>query len=147
MSPYFELRVWGDPIPQGSKSVSKKGRMFEANKRTGPWREQVQAAAERHIGMLDNWTMPEGAVSVRLAFFITRPVSHVRADGSLKPSSPRWPHSKPDVDKLTRAVFDAMTAARVWFDDSRVVDLHVTKGYVDDEANAGFKIEVVETPT
>lgn len=88
--------------------------------------------------------MPGGAVAVRLVFYIHRPTSHLRADGSLKPSSPSRPHSKPDVDKLSRAVLDSMTGAHVWADDSRVVDLHVSKHYVADEADAGFRIEVVD---
>nr|DAN37658.1 MAG TPA: Endodeoxyribonuclease RusA [Caudoviricetes sp.] len=61
-----------------------------------------------------------------------------------KPKRPRWdvPAVKPDLDKLTRAVFDALTDAGVWRDDSRVVDMRVTKRYEDAEAVPGVWVEV-----
>jgi Holliday junction resolvase RusA-like endonuclease len=43
---------------------------------------------------------------------------------------------------LTRAVFDALTQALIWDDDSRVVDLHVTKDYAPQQTRQGVTVVV-----
>jgi Holliday junction resolvase RusA-like endonuclease len=48
----------------------------------------------------------------------------------------------PDLDKLLRATFDALTQARVWEDDSRVVWVQACKVAVPDTAATGADIEV-----
>jgi crossover junction endodeoxyribonuclease RusA len=65
----------------------------------------------------------EGAVEVRILFGILRPES--------VPARKRpHPTVKPDVDKLTRAVFDAISSV-LYRDDAQVVHLQVRKRYVD----------------
>lgn len=58
-------------------------------------------------------------VSVRITFFIPHPKTVKR----------HMPTVPPDIDKLCRAVLDALTDAGVWADDSQVVDLGATKVY------------------
>lgn len=56
-----------------------------------------------------------------MTFYLVRPKS--------VPLSRVYPSVKPDGDKLERAVFDALTIARVWRDDGRCVDGHWRKRY------------------
>jgi crossover junction endodeoxyribonuclease RusA len=72
------------------------------------------------------------AVTVRLEFYFTRPKSHYRTGRHshlLKPSAPEHPITKgQDVDKLARAVLDALTTI-VYHDDRQVVILASVKDY------------------
>ena len=46
---------------------------------------------------------------------------------------------RPDIDKLARAILDALTDARVWPDDGQVVTMHVEKRY----GEPGVEIEAI----
>ena len=48
----------------------------------------------------------------------------------VKDSAPAHPTVKPDVDKLSRSVLDALTGI-VWVDDAQVVDKTVRKRYAE----------------
>lgn len=55
--------------------------------------------------------------------------------------------SPPDLDKLVRAVWDSLTAARVWEDDGRVVEVDwLDKVAADDETCIGADIVVRLAP-
>jgi len=143
------IRVSGRPAPQGSKRHVGNGRMVEMSKAVGPWREAVRAETQ-----LEMWTQGrggsplEGPVAVRLRFWLTRPASHYgtgRNKAVVKPSAPRRPAGRPDVDKLARAVLDGLTMGGAFADDSQVVDLQASKWYVTDGDAAGCVI-TVEVP-
>ena len=73
------------------------------------------------------WAAP---VYVQLDFYLSRPKSHYgtgRNAQKIKESAPSWP-GRPDVDKLARAVLDALTGL-VIADDSTVVELRAGKSY------------------
>jgi Endodeoxyribonuclease RusA len=57
-----------------------------------------------------------GPVVVAITFTLHRPVSTPKR-------KPAYPWRKPDVDKLERAVFDAMKAGGVYNDDAQVVEV------------------------
>lgn len=121
----FEVR--GTPVPQGSIRSLGKGRpSIHGNAgRLLPWREHVQHEAERATGARPPIT---GPVALRVAFVVPRPAS--------APKRIVWPAKRPDIDKLIRAVMDALTAAGVWLDDAQVVELTASKtfpgrGYLD----------------
>ena len=72
-----------------------------------------------------------------------RPKSHFgtgRNAGKLKPSAPKYPAVKPDVDKLSRAVHDALTIANVIDDDSRIVIDHNEKHYAVEQTGASIEV-------
>ena len=125
--------VDGKPIPQGSKTVFMvKGRpvLADANsKALAPWRKQVKAAAESAWG---GRVALVGPVAVRVVFRFERGKT-VRREHMT---------TKPDGDKLLRAVCDALTAAGVWADDSHVVHFDVTKRYAGGAESAGAFVEV-----
>ena len=131
----LDFFVEGTPVPQGSKNAYVRGAravLVDANRRLKPWRAAVRAAAEESIAE-DGWETLDEPCRVRLTFVMPRP------------KRPRWglPAVKPDIDKLTRAIFDALTDAGVWRDDSRVVHLVTTKIYARGaEGIPGVSVEV-----
>lgn len=124
------LVVYGTPITQGSKT---KGRysMYDDNAKTlHPWRTKVRDQAADQCRYYDTLT---GPIRAWLRFTFDRPPSHYRTGRStshlLRPGAPAYPTHLKDVDKLQRAVFDALTAANVWADDGLVVDVRARKFY------------------
>lgn len=125
------LFVPGDAAPQGSKRHVGNGRMIESSKAVGPWRERVALAAHAH-----GWTLaPAGVpVFVDLVFVRPRPVSTPK---SRTPAAVK----KPDLDKLTRAVLDALTGI-AYADDSQVIELRARKRLADIGVTPGVHITV-----
>ena len=113
--------VFGVPIPQGSmKAFMRPGMRFPVvtadNKRTKSWRQAVVDAAREQLA---DASPLEGPVGLGVEFFLPRPRS-AKKDVVL-------PAKKPDLDKLVRAIGDALTAAGVWRDDSQVVSVGAWK--------------------
>jgi Holliday junction resolvase RusA-like endonuclease len=141
--------VPGIPVPQGSKTayVSKStGRPIVVDKdvRLPQWRMKITAYA---LDAKANSAMRlpiDGAVGSQITFFMPRPKSHYGSGKNattLKPSAPLWPATMPDIDKLLRAVFDALTDAQVWHDDGQVVFVTMTERY-ENAAGPGVEITV-----
>lgn len=118
----FPIWVQGTPIPQGSKSVTRTGHMFEANNRLKPWRETMSNAftawTATHTGA---WEPYDGPLHVEVTFWMPRPQ---RPKYSL-------PAVKPDADKLARALGDAMTTSGLIRDDARITSWTIQKRYSD----------------
>lgn len=110
--------VPGDPAPQGSKSYKGKRNgkpvLVESSKSLPGWRRQIARTAGLHARVLD------GPIDVDLQFVMHRPQRLPKT----QPTPPRT--QRPDLDKLVRAVFDALTDV-AWLDDSQVVDLRARK--------------------
>lgn len=127
--------VNGNPAPQGSKRVGRNratGRavLIESSTAVKPWRKAIADAWHAH-----GYAAVTGPVRVEAVYYLPRPKGHYgtgRNAGTLRPSAPRWPAVKPDVDKLDRACLDALTQAGAIDDDARVVALAVLKRYADD---------------
>lgn len=133
------MRVFGTPAPQGSKRHVGGGRMVEASKKVTPWREAVVSEAIR-AGHADSRL--DGPIRISVTFYLQRPAGHSGARG-IKPSAPDWPHRVPDLDKLLRSTFDALTQASVWADDARVVLVTAIKTYAD-QTGPGALIRITE---
>ena len=130
-----EWFVDGEPRPQGSKD----GLGREASKHVQAWREAVHYTAPNAIRF-------DGPVIVQLGFFLKRPRKDFDGPDTLavlKSTAPIYCTKKPDIDKLTRAVLDALTTANTIVDDSYVVELHVNKWWSDDDF-PGVRIVVEE---
>ena len=131
MSGGFSLIVYGTAAPQGSKRHIGKGVMLESSKRLRPWRQDVRFAALEMRPPDWDMTKPMGLV---LEFRFSRPQSHFGTKSGasyLKPKAPAQPVSARlgDIDKLSRAVLDALTGV-AYLDDRQVIQLEASKGYL-----------------
>ena len=120
----ISFRVFGDPAPQGSKTIMR-GRLVESSKKLPAWRKAVTEAAEQ----VDFYT--EDAVDVLIIFYMPKPKSLKR----------KRPSVKPDIDKLIRSVGDCLSGT-VIKDDAQIVTIGARKEYSDEP---GAEIQVVET--
>ena len=123
--------VPGVPAPQGSKSLSRSGHMYEANKRLKPWREQVVFHAKRAHGREEPI---DAAVKVTAVFLFPKPKTTKFKD---------HPAGKPDVDKLCRGVLDGLTIAGVIRDDARVVEISARKEWADTKSGAQITVKLI----
>jgi len=136
--------VPGLPVAQGSMRAfaMKNGRyaLTATNaKRLKPWRLEMKAAAAAAL----NGDGPYAAeVRLELAFCFPRPMGHFGKRG-LRPSAPLWMFRRPDLDKLVRAVLDALTDAGVLRDDAQVNEIHAQKRYCRDGEPPGVSVAVI----
>jgi crossover junction endodeoxyribonuclease RusA len=134
MSWALDLFVAGTPAPQGSKRHVGGGRMIESSAAVGDWRTVVAWTAANEYAPRPPIT---GAVVLAVEFVMPRPKS-------LPKRKPTPPHTKrPDVDKLLRAVGDAMSGV-VWADDSQVVQAVGSKRYAELDETPGAHMLVGE---
>jgi Holliday junction resolvase RusA-like endonuclease len=140
--------VHGTPRPQGSKKFvgfgkSGHGKLIDASKQLKPWRNLVGQVAANAFGDQPLFT---GAIELILDFHFARPKSHYRTGRNahiLKNNAPKYHTKKPDFDKLTRAIADALTAI-IYRDDSQVFGGHIIKQYAPDGHGSGVRITVKE---
>lgn len=138
----ISFTVNGIPAPQGSKRHVGNGRMVESSKAVGPWREAVRAECQRAIESGQEPVM-DGPVQLQATFFLPRPKGHFgtgRNAGRVRESAPKRPASKPDSDKLARALLDGLTAGGAWRDDAQVVDARICKYYATDGIPPGVLV-------
>jgi|SRR5688572_4927430 len=123
----FTFVAKGKAAPQGSKTLGrrKNGSTFmkEASDRVKPWRTWVKRATLGSDG-LARWKY-SGAVRVDIGFEFRRPKSNTD-------NHPTARHFG-DLDKLSRAVLDALVMAGVIPDDSMVVELQADKVFGDED--------------
>lgn len=104
------------------------------------WRKTVKEAGK--AAMVEGGLVPfAGPLRVTVVFHMRRPQSHFRSNGDLKPTAPRWHTSRPDVDKLSRSVLDALKGV-TWGDDSQVVYKEALKPYCDLGQPEGVEVAV-----
>jgi Holliday junction resolvase RusA-like endonuclease len=118
----LEFVVPGVPVPQGSKNPWGG----EANPHVKSWRQTVAESARRNGN-----TLVDGPVAVSVSFVFPRPKKHFRTGKlahELRPDAPRWHSSTPDLDKLQRAIGDAMKGVLLR-DDSQIVFWKARKRY------------------
>lgn len=148
MRPSIELEVWGKPAPQGSKRHVGGGRMIEsAGQSLTTWREDVKQSALAAVRRELNGVAIAGAVSVEVTFMLKRPQSHFRTGRNahlLRDAAPQMPSRKPDIDKLLRSTFDALTTAGVYGDDSQIVSVVSSKTYTNSRAGALISVLALE---
>lgn len=106
----------GQPVPQGSMRHVGNGRIVSKNPELKKWRERIATIVREQVGE------PEitDPVSVRVLFTLTKPKS-----------VKRWlPTVPPDLDKLQRAVGDAISIdVKYLKDDAQIVIWEAGKVY------------------
>lgn len=114
--------VPGTPVPQGSKRgfINPAGHVtiVDANTKTRPWRADITAHVRDAVGPTLIYPA-EIPVALTLLFVMPRRAT--------EPKRLTPPHvRKPDLDKLSRAVLDAL-AGVVYAQDQQVIDKHARK--------------------
>ena len=121
----IEIKVLGTPVPQGSMVATKTGKLYHQNSaKLKSWRLDIMQSFASELP--SDWDK-NGAVQVNCDFVFDRPKNHMGAKG-VRPSAPMCKMTKPDIDKLLRAVLDALTGV-VMLDDSQVVYVSSTKRF------------------
>jgi Holliday junction resolvase RusA-like endonuclease len=119
--------VAGFPIPQGSLQQGKGGGLRYSNDfELKFWRDRVQEGTEAAMAQAGRAT------------FTAR--VYLGLDFLFPPGSPIFGERKYDLDKLVRAVCDALTDAKAYNDDSQVTDLHAKKRIMPPDGRAGVAI-------
>lgn len=116
------LVVFGTPAPQGStKAFIPKGWQRPVitadNRKTKPWKQQIAGAA---AALNQHPFAKDVPLAITLDFYLAKPASVTKRR--------THPIVKPDLDKLVRAVFDALTGI-MFADDAQVIALHTRKHY------------------
>lgn len=139
----IEFFVPGIPRPQGSLRpvVSRTtGRtIVKPSAKMLAWRKVIAL----HARQVYYGKPITGPVRLRLTFCFVRPAKHYGTGKNadvLKANAPTFHTTTPDIDKLARAVCDALTGV-TWADDSQVVEVYAIKGY---RPRAGLAITIEE---
>ena len=132
----LRFEVPGTPAPQGSKRHVGGGRMVESSRDLPAWRSSVAWAARAAHG---SRAAMDGPLAVELSFTFPMPASRPKRD---RVRGQRWRTVKPDLDKLCRAVFDALTDAGVITDDARIVQVAAMKQ--ERTSDAGVTVHVTQ---
>ncbi len=109
----IQFEVYGDPQPKGSMHSFGNGYVVHTNK-SKQWEKEITEQIMYHDDLFLE------AVEVRLTFYIRRPKTVLNR---------MYPHVSPDLDKLVRAVLDAITNVLIK-DDGQVVSLIAKKFYI-----------------
>lgn len=166
--------VYGLPRPMGSKKGfvnPRNHRVVVIDDEKGlvrDWKAAVKAGAleamhRQLAGELANydpgaatdaqvadWVPMTGPISVLMIFHMPRPKGHYgtgRNAGVLKASAPGWPIGTPDLDKLQRSTYDALTEVRAWKDDAQVVMADVMKTYCAINQAPGAFVRITDIST
>ena len=137
----FSFFVPGEPITEGSTRAFASGQRVVVTHDRGPeldaWRIKVAHAAEAAARKAGWEPRYDGPVEVWAEFRLPRPKS--------APKSRKHAQMKPDLDKLQRAVGDALAPYKrpgVLRDDSRIVSWSAVKRYADGAHPAGVMVRV-----
>lgn len=134
----IEFFAPGEPKPQGSKNQFGQ----ESCKLLPAWRSLVSLAAKQAMKGNAPTLNP---VSVTASFSFSRPKSHFGTGSKamvLRSDAPHKKAGKPDLDKLQRAIFDAMTGI-VFKDDCQVWSVEAVKIY-SDKPGVAVSVQVIE---
>lgn len=126
------LRIVGEPAPQGSKARGRHGGLYEmSSKKLKPWREAIFWTMKASETSRDMITGPVGA---EIEFIMPRPASCKRD----------LPTVRPDLDKLARAMLDALKTGGAYGDDGQVTRLIVSKRYPFNGERPGARVRIWE---
>jgi Holliday junction resolvase RusA-like endonuclease len=144
--------VYGVPLSKGSVHArivhTASGRQIpivtDSNRSLRSWEQLIKSAASQAIDATpaaDRRLLTLG-VRLTIAFYLPRPKKY---------DAPKYrgafiPHgTTPDLDKLVRAVLDALTAT-VYHDDKQVTELVAAKYYTAPDAAARVDIRAEDAP-
>ena len=115
----IHFHVIGAIAAQGSKRHVGNGRMIESSKKVKPWREAVTWAARE---AMQGQGRIVGPVEAEMTFTTRKPQSAPKRRVT-------YPDRTPDLDKLLRSTFDALTTSGIIEDDARIISIVAHKRY------------------
>ena len=140
----MKIIIPGNPIPK------MRHRTFVKEKRGGGYFQGAYNPQTEVEGKFISYLltqMPKGhqiildPIYIQIWYGLPRPQSHYgtgRNSGKLKPSAPKYPAKKPDIDNYEKFIFDCLNGV-VYRDDSQVVSCRHDKRYSE---NPRTEIEV-----
>lgn len=126
------FRVFGLPQPKGStRAFIRKGRAIVTsdNRELKPWAQNVALSA--HVSGIR--VIEKGPVKIEVQFVLPRPRSVKRGQA--------FQCVRPDLDKLLRAVLDALTGV-AWTDDGQVAVIQAAKRFALTGEPAGAAVSI-----
>ena len=136
----YKLFVPGIARTSGSHK-SFKGRIIHSGTHTKAWMDTISWHFMQEFGRP---VLTDDPVQLTLSFSLCRKKDHYgtgKNKDKRKPSAPFFHTKTPDLDKLCRAVQDALTKL-AWQDDSQVIHLWAKKHWVDKWETPGVMITV-----
>ena len=122
----IEFHVRGEPKAQPRVKAFRRGNhagVYDPGTADG-WKLLVREEARKAW----DGKQFDGPVSVHIEFWMPRPKAHFNKNG-IKDDAPNYHTSKPDLDNLLKAVFDAITNLGIWRDDSQIVRVNSSKQF------------------
>ena len=128
----FTISVVGDPASQGSHAIMN-GRIVQVNsKKHKAWRTAIVSTCIENLP--EGWEPLDEPVELIVNFYMLKPSSVKRS----------LPSVAPDLDKLVRAVGDALAIGGVYTDDSRIVRISARKVYAQGiEPGASISVKTI----
>ena len=133
----IEFTVYGRARTKGStRSFVKNGKVItrDASGNEGLiWEQNVASAAFVAREQAGGRIAPHQPVAVDVTFYVPRNKGDWgtgRNAHKLRPSAPRYPATRPDVDKFLRRALDALTGI-LYADDGQVVEVLARKRWGD----------------
>lgn len=123
----IRFTIPGDPVAKGrprATTIGGKARMFTPAK-TERFESKVAVFAQQAMA---GRAPLDQALVVRIEVWMPIPASWSGTKQRAAIAGQIRPTGRPDADNLAKAVTDGANGI-VWCDDSRIVDLHVTKRY------------------
>lgn len=134
---YFTIP--GNPVAQPRVKARQAGKFIQVytpEKKIKPYKDAIKLVASQAMA---GKPPLEGPIEVCIHFYFDRPKSHTK-----KQRECDWHSQKPDIDNLTKAVFDALNEI-CFQDDSQICLLMVRKEWADgDPAYTYVRIEAVQ---
>ena len=138
--------VYGVPLTKGNhRAIRVKGMQFpivtETNRKVASWQQLVAEGASRAVAQVPeaDRVLLAGGVRLTIAYYFPRPKKFARRGVFVHHAT------KPDLDRLERAILDALTAV-AYHDDKQVTEIVAGKYYAAVDAPARVDIAVEPAP-
>ena len=141
----FTIDVTGIPVAQGSLVSNGHGRgLRHSNEiKLKPWRYQVVSAISS--AKPKDWN-PALPLSITATFRLPRPQNHFgtgRNANTIRDSAPIHHIVKPDLDKMARAIGDAIEAAALVRGDQQITSWNIAKRYCVGSETPGVLLTLI----